>query len=217
MAVLLTTNATVTVNDLDGRVFTHPVVDLDLLSFFSIRDIAKSDDLQAHIDSGDVVIKFQSHTISDLSAQLDPEAAVITEYFFPVTVNAKKNLGIPHAKIGTDNQDDGYTLIPIYFYWPYSNIQKIVVLGFTDSVGGGPSLDIDLWSTYGCSGEAYNQHQSSDTTSTYDTGTLGTNFEIDVTSLFSQADVNDIGGLKVQNNDPSKDPIMIAGVKVTTK
>jgi hypothetical protein len=54
--VLLTTIATVTLDDLGGRTFTHPVVDFDLLTEYSEDTIQDSADLQAAIDGGDITL-----------------------------------------------------------------------------------------------------------------------------------------------------------------
>lgn len=60
MAFLISTTgtqATVVLNDLAGRSFTHPVVDFDLELTNTADEIADSDDLQAAIDAGSLTAK----------------------------------------------------------------------------------------------------------------------------------------------------------------
>jgi hypothetical protein len=59
--VLLTTTATVTLKDLGDRTFTHPVVDLDLLTEFSEDRLQDSVSLQVAIDAGDITLQDENN------------------------------------------------------------------------------------------------------------------------------------------------------------
>ncbi len=58
MAVLLTTVQTVTINDLGGRIFVHPLTNYDLTSDgeYTYEELRSSDDLGASLDAGDISI-----------------------------------------------------------------------------------------------------------------------------------------------------------------
>ena len=55
--IKLTTTQTITIDDLNGRTFTHPTVDFDLLSEFSVNKISKSSDVQAAIVAGYIELR----------------------------------------------------------------------------------------------------------------------------------------------------------------
>jgi hypothetical protein len=72
MGVFLSTvSGNVKIDDLDGRVFTHPVVDFDLLSQWSPQDIYHSDDLQAALDIGTITMKLDDIDIHDIQKDFD--------------------------------------------------------------------------------------------------------------------------------------------------
>ena len=77
MAILIsTTGATtsVTFSDLGGRVFTHPVVELDLNLEYTLEELRDSTDLQSAIDLGYVTIKDENDiSITDVSTLDDRE------------------------------------------------------------------------------------------------------------------------------------------------
>lgn len=56
MSVLLTTVSTVTINDLGGRTFTHPLINYDLTSEYTYSEIRTSDDLGTELDAGNITI-----------------------------------------------------------------------------------------------------------------------------------------------------------------
>ena len=72
MALLLNTTTTVTINDLidtnnAGAVFTHPVVDYNLLEKWDVEDIRNSADMQAAIDAGNISVSFQGSPLKSLT------------------------------------------------------------------------------------------------------------------------------------------------------
>jgi hypothetical protein len=73
--VLLTTVQTVTINDLGGRTFTHPLIAYDLTSEYSYQEIRNSSDLGIELDAGNVSII--SDTVPVLTsaelAQVEPQ------------------------------------------------------------------------------------------------------------------------------------------------
>lgn len=91
--VNLTTTTTTTLNDLNGRTFTHPTTDHDLLSEFSLDEISKSLSLQTAIAAGDVVLR-------DEDGVLIPKVELLNVlHNFYATTNPTVN----------DDKDDGYT------------------------------------------------------------------------------------------------------------
>jgi hypothetical protein len=63
MGILLTTTGTVssiTIDELGGRVFTHPVVDYDLTEEFDYDELRTADSLGAALDAGEATLKYGS-------------------------------------------------------------------------------------------------------------------------------------------------------------
>lgn len=76
------------------------------------------------------------------------------------------------------------------------------LLGVVDSSGAtGTGKDIDLFADFGAkTGEAYNIHTASNTTSTYTLPAENQRFQISITSLLSAASAGDSGGIFVDHN-----------------
>jgi len=61
--------ATVVLDDLDGRYFTHPVSNIDISSEFSMQELLESPSLLAALDNGDVTLDIEGFgTISTQAA-----------------------------------------------------------------------------------------------------------------------------------------------------
>ena len=67
MAVLLTTVSTVTINDLGGRTFTHPLTSYDLTDEYTYQEIRGSADLGAELDAGNITLTNNGQSVSDSS------------------------------------------------------------------------------------------------------------------------------------------------------
>ena len=73
MALLLTTTGTqtpVTIDDLNGRSFTHPTTDFDLLTEFSLQEVADSTDLISAISAGYITVTSTYDKVVTSSADL---------------------------------------------------------------------------------------------------------------------------------------------------
>ncbi len=69
-AIYLTTNQTVTIEDLGSIAFTHPVTDYNLITEFTAEEIRDSADLQNAIDNSYITIKDNNgNTLTELSSQ----------------------------------------------------------------------------------------------------------------------------------------------------
>ena len=68
MGVLLTTVSTVTITDLGGRTFTHPLVNYDLTSEYSYDEVRNSDDLGSELDGGNVTITNNGLSVANSAA-----------------------------------------------------------------------------------------------------------------------------------------------------
>ena len=66
--VLLTTVQTITVNDLGGRTFTHPLINYDLTSEYTYSEIRNSSDLGVALDSGFITIVNDTVPVVDSSS-----------------------------------------------------------------------------------------------------------------------------------------------------
>ena len=75
MAVLLTTVSTVTINDLGGRTYTHPLINYDLTSEYTYQELRGSADLGAELDAGNVTITNNGVTVTNSAdlKKLQPE------------------------------------------------------------------------------------------------------------------------------------------------
>ena len=62
---------TFTINDLGARSFTHPIVDFDLASEYTLDDLQESDDLKALIEAGDLTAKFDDTVVITSAALFD--------------------------------------------------------------------------------------------------------------------------------------------------
>lgn len=83
----------------------------------------------------------------------------------------------------------------------FGSLDNFYVVGVPGSGVPGAGKDIDLFSDYGAIGEAFNQHDESDTTITFDlTGTLDEYTRLDVSSVFSSLSAEDFGGVLVDHN-----------------
>lgn len=83
----------------------------------------------------------------------------------------------------------------------FLSLISLDVIGVPNSAGAaGTGKDIDLNSNYGTLGEVYNQHSESDTTSTYDTGTVDQFFALDLSSVFTNLSANDQCGVNINHN-----------------
>ena len=73
MALISTTGtqATIVLDDLEGYVLTHPVVNFELESLFTASDIAESQDLQAAIDSGAVLLTQEVGDVQNIDERED--------------------------------------------------------------------------------------------------------------------------------------------------
>ena len=78
MGVLLTTVQTVTINDLGGRTFTHPLTSYDLTDEYTYQEIRGSADLGAELDAGNVTITNNGTTVNNSSElkKIQPEPSI---------------------------------------------------------------------------------------------------------------------------------------------
>lgn len=65
MAILLTTISSITINDLGGRSFVHPVVDYDLTDEFSYDEVRNSFNLGLELDAGNVTLVNDGINVND--------------------------------------------------------------------------------------------------------------------------------------------------------
>lgn len=79
-------------------------------------------------------------------------------------------------------------------------VLNLCLAGIPQTGAGGAGKDIDLSSSYATVGEPANTHAETDTTSTYDLGTVGDIVLVDLTSVFSALSANDYCGVLVDHN-----------------
>ena len=91
--VNLTTTQTTTLADLNGRTFTHPTTNFDLLSEFSLDELSKSLSLQTAVAAGDVELR-------DEDGVLIPKVELL---------NVLHNFYATTDPTVNDDADDGYT------------------------------------------------------------------------------------------------------------
>jgi len=90
MAILLTTISSITINDLGGRSFVHPVVDYDLTDEFSYDEVRNSFNLGLELDAGNVTLVNDGVNVNDSNELkfVQPKVSTSTETFnSPVTFN----------------------------------------------------------------------------------------------------------------------------------
>jgi hypothetical protein len=108
MGVLLTTVSSVTINDLGGRIFTHPLVGYDLTTEFSYDEIRNSFDLGSELDGGAVTITNDGVAVNDSSElrQVQPQLGGATSLFPPAflyqTIKIVQTLSDFPTPVGSD-------------------------------------------------------------------------------------------------------------------
>lgn len=154
MAVLLTTVQTVTINDLGGRIFVHPLTNYDLTSDgeYTYEELRSSDDLGASLDAGDISILNDGEAINDSNALklVQPKQTSTNSgdiiggvtynessiYRTPILTENTDDLSIPNIQnysviVITISKDIDLTGILRNTITEYQNIR--VVLGNTDN------------------------------------------------------------------------------------
>lgn len=114
--------------------------------------------------------------------------------FFKFSGNAATDVGdYSSLSLGSNGS------VNITFEFPddFTTLQELCVVGIPVSTF--VAKDIDLTSDYAALGELYNNHQGSDTTTTY-SGTADTILEYDATALFGSASAGDYAGLMIKHN-----------------
>ena len=88
------------------------------------------------------------------------------------------------------------------FHIPYdfASLVEIALKFIPDANSDGPGQDVDLTSDYAAVGQNKSTHSETDTTSTYDLGTVGNVEELDLSGVFNSLSPGDSCGVNVANN-----------------
>lgn len=82
----------------------------------------------------------------------------------------------------------------------FVSITSLVLVGIPSAGAAGSGKDIDLASSYGANGENFEAHQETDTTTTYNLGSVDVFFELDISAVFSSLVAGDYAGVLVTHN-----------------
>ena len=117
--------------------------------------------------------------------------------FIPITLNSGANIDNYRSRTITGTGNGNITFIIPGDFASLVSLEMI----FTPTAGAaGTGKDIDLISSYGQVGELITAHQETDTTTTFDTGTVNTHEMYSVSNVFSSIAANDICGLNIDHN-----------------
>ena len=133
-------------------------------------------------------------TVKDALETLDSNGSKNTIYF---KVESDANLG-NHR--GQAISGTGAFRFEFEIPFDFQSIDKLVLRACPGSGAAGTGKNIDLFSDYMGTGELFNIHTESDTTSTYDTGVADTLFELDISGVFSSVQPLDLCGILVDHN-----------------
>lgn len=130
------------------------------------------------------------------------------DIYFPVPAPTAAIAGHPSRQLGQNER-------AIVFMYAPSNLFSVEQLDLIVATSGGDltGADIDLSASFGdiCGGEAYNVHTASDTSSTYNL--TGGEFNcIDLTTLMSSFDSDDLGNVIVTNKTSGLNKVHVVGV-----
>lgn len=90
--------------------------------------------------------------------------------------------------------------VDMFFNTPSDFTSLVSVDAVFISLFANPTADIDLYSNYAACGENKNTHQESNTTSTFDTGTVNNIETIDLSSVFSSLSAGDLCAVHIDHN-----------------
>lgn len=96
----------------------------------------------------------------------------------------------------------GNAMWRISFFAPddLGSLVSLALMGIPSAGAAGAGKDIDLFSDYGGLGEDNQNHNESDTTSTYNLGVVGEHIDLDVSAVFSVLAAGDRCGLLFDHN-----------------
>lgn len=117
------------------------------------------------------------------------------EIFFATDISTTPYNNYRTTSVGSNDSNRFCFHVPADF----STLVSIELIFAANGGTGGTGKDIDLDSDYGAVGESSTTHSESDTTSTYDVGTLDEWQAIDVSAVFSSLAAGDICGLLWDN------------------
>lgn len=115
--------------------------------------------------------------------------------FFPAAYDSTKG-DFPVLQIATSGTGRFHFRVPDDFV----TLVKLVLIGIPEELSGGSGKNIDLYSDYGGIGQSYTAHNESDTSSTYNTGTGNSLFELNISGVFNSLAAEDYCGLRVTHN-----------------
>ena len=140
--VLLTTVQTVTINDLGGRTFTHPLVDYDLTDGgeYNYEEIRASSDLGLALDNGFVSITNDGEVVGDSDALklVQPKVTAVGNVN-PANVGGGAASMVMSFASGNISYIEGNS----------STYQKLAsfIYGGTDAIGAINKININAWIT----------------------------------------------------------------------